>query len=158
MSKHMVVCRECGKTFDASKGGYYDKVSRRYTCKSCGAKLKKEQRAVEADRREASTGMRQSTGAMIAKIAVGVIFIISAFMTGTVAATLLGIVIGLALIAWALLPWYKVKKDAADKAKREAAEAAAAEEKRLNAPKMCPACGAHTKGEICEYCGAKLPD
>lgn len=148
--QHIVVCQECGRQFDAAKGGYYNSATRRYTCKSCGKRLK-------ADAREGATGMRQSTGAMIAKIAVGVLFIISAFATGTVGATLTGIVIGLALIAWGLLPWYKIKKAEQD----AAAEARAAEEAaafaRANAPKTCPACGAKTKGETCEYCGSPLP-
>ena len=152
MAKHMVICQECGRQFDASKGGYYNKTSRRYTCKSCASKIKKDIKTAEADEREAKTGMRQSTGAMIAKIAVGVIFIISGFSAGGVGPALVGIVIGLALIAWGLLPWYKAKKAAAEDAAREAAE----EEKRRNAPKKCPACGAMTKGDACEYCGAPL--
>ena len=32
----------------------------------------------------------------------------------------------------------------------------AAEIARQNAPKKCPACGAMTKGDVCEYCGAAL--
>ena len=152
MAKHMVICQECGKQFDASKGGYYNRDSRRYTCKSCGSKQKKEIRTAQADERERTTGMRQSRGAMIAKIVVGALFIISAFGTGSFGATLVGIVIGLGVLAWGLLPWYKVKKEEKDAAAREAAE----EEKRLNAPKICPACGAKTKGETCEYCGAPL--
>ena len=152
----MVICQNCGKQFDASKGGYYNSQSRRYTCKSCGAKLKKERKEIQADQREARTGMLQSQGAMIAKIVIGAIFIISAFTTGSVGPTILGIVIGLALIAWGVLPWYLPKKAAADAEKKAAAEAVAAEEQRLNKPKICPACGAKTKGDECEYCGAPL--
>ena len=151
MSKqHIVVCQNCGRQFDASRGGYYNSSTRRYTCKSCGKKLK-------ADAREGATGMRQSTGAMIAKTAVGVLFLIAAFSTGTAGATLTGIVVGLALIVWGLLPWYKVKKAAADEAKRAATEAAAAEAARLAEPWTCPACGAKTKGDVCEYCGEPKP-
>ena len=145
--KHMVVCRECGRQFDANKGGYYDKLSGRYTCKSCGRKIK-------GDLNERSTGMRQSKGAMIAKIAVGVIFLIVSLSSGELdaAGRGIGIVIAAALIAWALLPYFKAKKEREAAAARSAAEEFA----RRNAPKKCPACGAMTKGENCEYCGAPL--
>lgn len=145
--KHMVVCRECGRQFDANRGGYYDRAAQRYTCKSCGRKIK-------GDLNERSTGMRQSKGAMIAKIAAGVIFLIVSLSNGELdaAGRGIGIVIAAALIAWALLPYFKAKKD------REAAAArvAAADFARRNAPKKCPACGAMTKGDNCEYCGAPL--
>ena len=151
----MVVCRECGRQFDANKGGYYDKISGRYTCKSCGRKIK-------GDLNERSTGMRQSKGAMIAKIAFGAIFVISAFaafaeglsdgVAKAIGSLLVGLVLGAALIAWGLLPWLKVKRES----EAAAARAAAEEFARRNAPKKCPACGAMTKGDVCEYCGAPL--
>lgn len=156
MAKHMVICRDCGKQFDASKGGYYLKSSGRYLCPKCGRANNKEAKEAQANERERKTGMRQSQGAMIAKIVIGVLFIVSAFTTGSVGATLVGIVIGLGLIAWGFLPWYLAKKAAAAEVARLAAEKAAEEEKRLNAPKICPTCGAKTKGEVCEYCGAPL--
>ena len=144
--KHMVVCRECGRQFDANHGGYYDKTSQRYTCKSCG-------KMITGDARERSTGMRQSKGAMIAKIAVGVMFLIVAF-TGELdfGARCIGVVIAAALIAWALIPYFKAKKAS----EAAAAKAAAAQFELKNAPKTCPACGALTKGDVCEYCGASL--
>lgn len=150
--KHMVICQSCGKRFDVdAKGGYYNAASRRYTCKSCAKKA-------QANRRERTTGMRQSTGAMIAKIAAGALFVfVGIFQNGekwqfSMFAT--GLVLGAALIAWGLLPYLKVKK-----AQREAAEAeaAAAEAERLaleNEPWICPACKATTKGAVCEYCGS----
>lgn len=157
MAKHMVVCQNCGRQFDASSGGYYNKYTRRYTCKSCGRKINKEVKTRQADEREARTGMRQSTGAMIAKIAVGLLFVVSAFATDSVGATLTGIVIGLALVAWGLLPWYKVKKAELNAKKADAPDAAAAEAARLAEPWTCPACGADTKGDVCEYCGKPRP-
>lgn len=151
--KHIVVCVECGCQFDASKGGHYDNKTRRYTCKSCCRKY-------NANLRERKTGMKQSMGAMIAKIAIGALFVISGFTamakqesTGDAIGTLLvGLVIGAALLAWGLVPYLKAKKanDAA------AAQAAAAAFELRNAPKKCPACGAMTKGDVCEYCGAAL--
>ena len=59
MSKHMVVCKVCGRRFDASSGGFYDAASRRYICKKCGKAHNRAVKEVEADRREAATGMRQ---------------------------------------------------------------------------------------------------
>ena len=59
MSKHMVVCKVCGRRFDASNGGFYDAASRRYICKKCGKAHNRAVKEVEADRREAATGMRQ---------------------------------------------------------------------------------------------------
>lgn len=153
--KHIVVCRECGRQFDVNRGGYYDKISGRYTCKSCGKKI-------AGDARERSTGMRQSKGAMIAKLAFGAIFVISAFgafaeglkesVATAIGSLLVGLVLGAALIAWALLPYFKAKKDR----EAAAARAAAKDFARRNAPKKCPACGAMTKGDNCEYCGAPL--
>ena len=145
--KHLVICVQCGRQFDARKGAHYDPQTRRYTCKSC---LKK----YNGDVRERSTGMRQSKGAMIAKIAIGVIFLIVSLSSGELdaAGRGIGIVIAAALIAWALLPYFKAKKDREAAAARSAAEDFA----RRNAPKKCPACGAMTKGDNCEYCGAPL--
>ena len=153
--KHIVVCAECGKQFDANRGGYYNKQTRRYTCKSCGKKI-------TGDARERSTGMRQSTGAMIAKIVFGALFVISGFTTGIPAmgenfasgfgALLMSIILGGALLAWGLVPYFKAKK--AQEA--AAARSMAVEIARQNAPKKCPACGAMTKGDVCEFCGSAL--
>ena len=37
-AKHLVVCVQCGRQFDANRGGYYNSKTRRYMCKSCGRK------------------------------------------------------------------------------------------------------------------------
>ena len=98
--------------------------------------------------------MRQSKGAMIAKIAVGVIFLIVSLTSGELDLTGrgIGIVIAAALIAWGVLPYWKAKKAS----EAAAARAAAEEFARKNALRKCPACGAMTKGDVCEYCGAAL--
>jgi len=158
MSKHIVVCQYCGRQFDANKGGYYNSTSRRYTCKSCGKRAKKEEKEYQADKREAKTGMRQSLGAMIAKIAIGAIFFFASFGTGSAGGVITGMIVGLALIAWGLLPWLMPRLKAKQEADAQAAAAAAEAERLANAPKICPACGAHTKGQKCEYCGAPLPE
>ena len=157
MSKHMVTCMSCGKRFDASRGGYYFKSKQRYMCKKCGREHNREIKEEQADVREAQTGMRQTTGAMIAKIAIGLICVISCIGGEMeIAARLLGIVVGLALIAWGLLPWLLPRLKAKKEAEAEAARLAAEAERLAGEPKICPACGARTKGESCEYCGTPL--
>ena len=117
-----------------------------------------------ADAREKETGMRQSGGAMIAKIAVGALFVVSGLTTDwhsadpsdPVGTMLFSILIGLALIAWGVLPWMNAKKKKAAALEKAEAERRAAEARRMNEPKLCPACGATTKGPCCEYCGTPL--
>ena len=133
-----------------------------------------------ADARERATGMRQSRGAMIAKIVFGALFLISGITTDwvnesdvsdPVGTMLFSIVLGLALIAWGVVPWLRAKKKreaaqaelaaekaelAAENAERKAQQQAALERER-NAPWTCNACGANTKGECCEYCGTPRP-
>lgn len=150
MTKRWVTCIECGRQFDVNhRGGYYDRKTKRYTCKSCGKKL-------QADYNERTTGMRQSRGAMYAKIIFGAIFIIAGFSspeTGwTIGYFLTALVVGGGLIAWGLVPYIKAKKEAA----AEAEAKAEAIQEELNTPKKCPACGATSKGKYCEYCGTHL--
>lgn len=149
MAKHMVKCVECGRQFDASRGYKYNRQSRRYTCPRC-VKL------MQGDYNERSTGMRQSRGAMIAKIAIGALFLICGFMSPeggwTVGYFLTALVVGGALIAWGLVPYIKAKKETSAEAEARAEAKIAAE----NEPKVCPSCGATTKGRYCEYCGSKL--
>ena len=117
-----------------------------------------------ADERERETGMRQSMGAMIAKIAFGVLFVVTGITTNwaekgesdPLATALISVVFGLALIAWGFLPWLQAKKKREAAAAKEEAARKEAEYIRMNAPKLCPACGAATKGERCEYCGTPL--
>lgn len=92
-------------------------------------------RRTRADEREAQTGMRQSTGAMIAKIAFGLMFILICFDDSEDAlsfgATMVGLCMGGALIAWGVLPYRDAKKKR--KARQEAEEAARTAQ-ILNAP------------------------
>ena len=122
-------------------------------------------RREQADEREKATGMRQSTGAMTAKIAFGALFLISGLTTNwaeradvanPVASMLLSIVLGLALIAWGLIPRLKADRRKAAAAKAKAAEQEAQRLRSENEVKVCPACGATTRGLSCEYCGTPL--
>lgn len=75
---------------------------------------KRQLREAAADKREEKTGMRQSTGVMVAKIACGCIFICVGFTNPkgeewSVGYFLTALVIGIALIAWGVIPYKKAK-------------------------------------------------
>ena len=117
-----------------------------------------------ADAREKATGMRQSRGAMIAKFVIGALFLISGLTTNwtnespsdPLGPMLISIVLGLGLIAWGLIPLLSAKKKLAAAEAQARAAQEAEEYRRMNEPKVCPACGATTKGTVCEYCGTPL--
>ena len=122
-------------------------------------------RREDADAREKATGMRQSKGAMTAKIIVGALFVVSGVTTDWAASgntdnptgtMTMSIVIGLTLIAWGVLPWWNARRKREAVAAKELAARQAEEARRMNEPKICPACGAATKGIQCEYCGTPL--
>lgn len=146
--KHLVICYQCGKQFDANKGAYYNASMKRYACTKCGRALKK-------SNTQSMTKSGQSTGAMIAKVVIGVLFIITAFSSPeggwTIGYFLTGLIIGCGLILWGIYPHLKVKKDALDAKKQH--ETLVAEE--LARPKLCSSCGATGTGNVCEYCGTK---
>ena len=111
--------------------------------------------------------MDKSIGKMIAKIAAGLFIIASMFSGNDVqfSTVAVGLVVGLALIAWAIVPYLAEKKR--EKAMQD--RLAATEEKRrreleaqlkaeAEKPKYCSKCGATTKGKVCEYCGSPLDD
>ena len=111
-----------------------------------------------------STHRKPKTGTMIAKIAAGLLFIYIGiapdpeFDSG---ARGVSIIIGAALIAWALIPYYSWKKR-----RQEVLKEIEEEEKEIremkaairNKPRKCPHCGANTRGSVCEYCGSLLAD
>lgn len=141
-SKHIVVCQNCGRQFDANRGGYYNRNTRRYTCKACGNMRR--------------TGMKQSKGAMIVKIVIGVLFILAGFTSPesgwTIGYFLTALVIGGALIAWGLVPYLKPKMEL----KKQQKELDDLKAELYNMKKKCPSCGAMSTGDYCEYCGSKL--
>ena len=61
--------------------------------------------------------------------------------------------VGAALILWGTAARRRARREA-EEAKQAASEA---EQKRLLTPWLCPACGAQTKGDVCEYCGSVRP-
>lgn len=171
--KHMVVCSQCGRQFDANKGGYYNRQSRRYTCLQCGNRIKRaanetrrarnaERRRVLADEREQRTGMRQSIGSMITKIVFGILFIYAGL---TKEESALRIIIGVSLLAWGLIPFVKARLKQSGKRLlpsfssmkmkmriKEDNRNIARNELR-NDPWICRWCGATTSGDSCEFCG-----
>ncbi len=161
-----VTCPCCGVRFDFRNGYVVDGTM---YCQKCGP-------AKAADARETRTGMRQTTGAMIAKITAGALFVFFGFIPPSggwdFGYFLTALAIGGGLIAWGLFPYMKVQKakreqlEAEKRAidwereQREAKEREKAEEwyRKHNAPKTCPACGATSRGDVCEYCGTRLTD
>ena len=104
---------------------------------------------------------RPSLGWTIVKVALGVMFIGVTFgdagEADPAAFIVVGLAIGLGLIAWGLIPWLRIMKE--EKRKREEAERLRAEQKaeKDRAWKLCPNCGATSRGQVCEYCGSRLP-
>ena len=111
-----------------------------------------------------STNKKPGTGAMIAKVAFGCIFIavgVAPDPEFEAGARAIGIILGLALIAWAVLPyigWKKRHKAVIEEIEREEQEIAEMKAALKNKPRKCPNCGATTKGTVCEYCGSALTD
>lgn len=124
MKKHIVKCVKCGRQFDANEGGVHYPESHRYACKNCVDKQKAKQaeeararksaeREAKADEREEKTGMRQTRAAMLAKILVGVLFLVCSIpfiSQGNTPAFVCGLAVAAALVAWGLVPYLKTKK------------------------------------------------
>ena len=147
-AKHMVICVRCGKRFDANLGASYDSTSRRYTCKQCVRQHNAKIRKARAEIRKEQTGMTQTLGAMIAKIATGIIFVLAGFSSPdggwSIGYFLTALVTGGALIAWGLIPYLQARK----------AKQITEEEKTVGTG-LCASCGAPLTTDTCEYCGRK---
>ena len=167
-ARHLVICPSCGKQFDANEGGSYDEYIRRYTCPSCVAEQQRISRNVQIRQETVQTQEVPAprAGRMIWKLAVGALFVIASFQFITdvqIGPLLTGLVVGAGFIAWGLVPYLAQKKAHDASVANRAAEIRTAEERirieterALNAPRICPACGATTKGQKCEYCGTPL--
>ena len=114
------------------------------------------------------TDKKPSVGGTIAKIAFGVMFIGVCFgdsgNSDPVAFLVVGLTFGLAMIAWGLLPWLRIRKEEKrlrleEERQREEKARLRAEQKaeKENAVRVCPNCGATGRGLVCEYCGSVLP-
>ena len=151
MANRTVSCGVCGKTFDFERGGRYDEQKRRFICPAC---------AGTAGERQLK---RPSVGGSIAKIAFGALFLAVSFQKPEdgdwLTTFLVSVVVGLALIAWGLLPWLQLRKE--EKKQRDMLDQLQRDQSRqrqekLARPKVCPGCGATSGGLVCEYCGTKL--
>ena len=111
--KRVLTCYGCGNQFDANRvGGGYDKVKHKYYCPSCLKKIRKEEKKAAVQERINRTGMKQTYLAMFLKIMFAVAFIGSApAMTDTPNAVQTSYAIGIALLAWGLLPFIFRKKN-----------------------------------------------
>ena len=158
---YWVVCKFCGTLFDVGRdGGAYD--GERHICKSCV-------RNVVTPRGMNSAVVQippdQSWFKKNWKILIGIFFLIGGFGSigedSQVAA--FGIVVGTVLTFAHFLPWLKaLRLKKAEKAAEQSARWAELDAKKAELqavaeePKRCKACGATTKGKICEYCGSLL--
>ncbi len=149
MADRTVHCALCGRAFDADREGYYDEAGGSWTCPQCMWK------DVPPQTRWQFGGW----GKAIVKLAVGLIFLVTAFSMEETPSMLVGLVMGLAIIAWGLIPLLRsLLAFRSSQAQRQEAERQrrAAARQRQNAVRTCPNCGASTKGPVCEYCGSPL--
>lgn len=152
--QHIVTCVRCGRRFDANLGYTYDRKSRRYTCPRCSNSSKKTSGSASK-----VTDKEVKIGGIVLKAVVGLIFFIAAFSSPadgwTIGYFLTAMVLALGCFAWAFFSYKGMRQAEVEKRRKEAAmrRAAAA---RIET-KTCPSCGAITSGDICEYCGKKLP-
>ena len=84
---------------------------------------------------------------MIAKIAVGCLFLVVSFGMDNAVEVCVGLILAAALIAWGLVPYFLAKKKQEEQRRKEARR-----------KKVCPYCGATTRGNVCEYCGSDLDE
>lgn len=101
MTKHEVICRDCGKTFDANGGGIYVAASQRYICPQCSEKYYAQARKKAAIKK----GF---------KIFFGIIFALAGFSAPdggwSIGYFLTAEVMGGALLLWAFWPTIKKVK------------------------------------------------
>ena len=111
-----------------------------------------------------STNKKPKTGVMIAKIAAGLLFIyvgIAPDPEFDAGARGVSIIIGLAFVAWALVPyfsWKKRRQEVLEEIEKQEQEIKEMKAMLRNKPRKCPFCGANTKGSVCEYCGSLMTD
>lgn len=100
MKEHIVTCITCGKKFDANYGAHYIQKSRRYQCLSCynAAHHPKKKEKIKNEKIP-----------FIIKLVIGALFIIGAIQLKSAVEIIISIAIGFALIAWALIPYFKKK-------------------------------------------------
>lgn len=114
-------------------------------CRACCDRICAE--AGVASRIKASTA-----GKTAVKLLFGILFVATCPGQSSIGAGITAIVIGAALIAWALVPawWYRTNCDAVVACELGRKTASASETRR------CGACGGVSSGGTCDYCGSPL--
>jgi DNA-directed RNA polymerase subunit RPC12/RpoP len=111
MAKHMVICKECGKQFDANqKGTLRNRQTGRYTCPSCAKRVMSIQKNNINISKAAARGMKQSYLVMGIKIFIGIIFFIGTVQQKDIWGWIIGIACTGAMLAWGIVPFVKRKK------------------------------------------------
>ena len=94
-----------------------------------------------------------SAGKIIARIAIGILFILAGFSTPddgwTVSYFLTALVMGGALIAWGVCPVMQARKAT------QTPPVVPGTEEQHRTLRICACCGAPGTGDVCEYCGQK---
>ena len=156
MEKTIVKCEGCGRPFDLGREGIFLPAAGGCLCRAC-------ERTRSGSRRGLSAP-RPLWAGTAAKLFFGVLFAyIGVFENQPWDWTflLVGLGIGLGLIAWGIVPLRRYRRErweAVAAARTAAAEKKAEPLRRLRRPRVCAACGATGAGEICEYCGTRLPE
>ena len=156
---HIVSCHACREQFDTFRGGYYNSETNQYTCKQCGRGGGRSERGVRI-------GMRQTMVGMVLKILFGLLFFCVSVDSGEGAAWdfpyfLTCLILGGALIAWAVVPWIRANRESAELIALDECMSVVVKDRKKRAeqtaePKICPGCGATSIGPVCEYCGTRL--
>jgi len=92
------------------------------------------------------------TADMLFKVCLGVIIAALCVEGEDLVEALVLLILGLALIAWGVLPYIRMKK--LEKRIEDLTPAAA--QAAISAVRICPHCGATSRGNYCEYCGSAL--
>ena len=148
---NLVRCSICGKGFNFDAGGKYDDKTGRFICPDCVSEASPSRKQK----------LRPRIGSTITKLIFSFIFIAFSIEEGFAdpGNMAFGLAIGLPLLLWAAVPWLLYRKDLQ---RQEEFEKRLFEEKQRlrrefdEQPRICPGCGATTRGKVCEYCGTKL--
>ena len=122
------ICQKCGERYVPRPMAYYDRASGKLICKSCHKKLKLAAKNQVLQKRVEQTGMKQNFYAMFLKVIIGIssafvgveaillnVFHHSSSLTPEGASSVsnaeaaLFLLIGIALMAWGLVPYIKGK-------------------------------------------------
>ena len=186
MARLLVTCVKCGRLFDATSYGYaYDQQAGTYICWRChqdmvsdairrklfGGQFDRQldnqtnqNKIIEVKRKEYKFG--QPTALFIIALILSAYFLYIAFhLAGRGSSDwLFDFLLAFVIFdgpfwCWAFIPFAYARKRDKRKKEEELREAEAARAYRIeqeNRIKVCSACGATSRGFVCEYCGTEL--